>query len=939
MPWEPWPRKEITSLARYVTGRATQWLAVEGSRFDLTEDSDGRRRLVEALYMALSEKDIRYDLEGYHPSAALQPIRTPAEVIEAPRVGTCLDLAALFCGLCLGNELLPVLIVLDGHALAAVSLTYALRAWDNYRPEYEWFAKGPLTDPAKLRAQIDRGEMLAVECTGFARSVRLGQAEKDPYPESVGRTAEGRLPFMRALEAGRAQLDEGRRPFGFALDIAVAHYAWRIEPHDLSGASARAGGSPEKRFLPPLPSNIVSRPKYLDTLIALSRSANITASPPQSRKPCLITSLTGMPGIGKTTIALMAANTLSSSFPDGQLYINLNGFTEGEVPLRPEIALDSLLQQLGVPPAEIPFNVIQKSSLWNTLLASFRGIIILDNARNVHQISAAIPSATPSLIIITSRNQMPELTNADKIRLDTLEEDQACSLFASFFSFRPETDAETQALRDCARECGFLPLAIRIIASLWSSRARTFSEIATWMQYSRRDNWIYRNSDSDAEFAFNSSYRTLSTGAQTLFLACSALPGRDFTIQRLQEVLRRATFPIDALFELVDYSLITETRHSRFSMHDLLKLFGQKRRQQEVTEDSDSIPVASLSYYQTHAQLLMQQFDSGILNKDTLRHWLLDELNNITANCEACLERHSSSVAQLIFTIAPYCSRFAFNSGAYLLLSMGLDISLSSADPIAISEAHRSIAETLMNIGQFADADSHYTSSIAAALKGGAVDLVPTLQTAKAFCYERLGKYKEGLALLAEAENAFRRRGDASGVNAVQNTRGAIFWRLQQYQDALRCFGVDVDGLGRTFEVDGAVNHNNIGFTYYRLGDYRKARWHLFRSYRTEKAAGNINSMLVSEVNIGYVYAQTRRPHAGVAWAERAINTASAADNHFQHGRALDALGDGFSAMGKRQEAATAWKQAISIFDLCHAPESAEIREKLNAMRSTGDMP
>lgn len=82
--------------------------------------------------MALSEKDVRYDLEEYHPSDALQiRIRTPAEVLEAPRVGTSLDLAALFCGLCLGNELLPMLIVLDGQALAAVSLIHGLRAWDS----------------------------------------------------------------------------------------------------------------------------------------------------------------------------------------------------------------------------------------------------------------------------------------------------------------------------------------------------------------------------------------------------------------------------------------------------------------------------------------------------------------------------------------------------------------------------------------------------------------------------------------------------------------------------------------------------------------------------------------------------------------------------------------------------------------------------------------
>ena len=148
MPQEqPWSRQEPASLARYVTEQATRWLAIEDSRYDLSQAPDGRRQLAEALYLALSKKDIRYDLEGYHPSEEVQPIRTPAEVLEAPRQGTCLDLAALFCGLCLGNELLALLIVLDGHALAAVSLTHGLRDWDGYRPERKWLVAAGRRQP------------------------------------------------------------------------------------------------------------------------------------------------------------------------------------------------------------------------------------------------------------------------------------------------------------------------------------------------------------------------------------------------------------------------------------------------------------------------------------------------------------------------------------------------------------------------------------------------------------------------------------------------------------------------------------------------------------------------------------------------------------------------------------------------------------------------
>jgi hypothetical protein len=232
MSWDPWSRVDDRGLARFVTPEANRWLALDISRFDTTGQPDQRRLLVEAIYNALLKKDIRYAFEQYHPAESLQPIRTPAAILDAPREGTCLDLAALFCGLCLGNELLPILIVLEGHALVAVSLTHGLREWNSYRSERPLFDTGPLTDPAPLRELIDGSSYIAVECTGFAHSEVLGQIPGGPFPESMQRV-EGVLSFERAVTAGREQLDLPTRPFQFALDIAVAHYAWRIEPNSL----------------------------------------------------------------------------------------------------------------------------------------------------------------------------------------------------------------------------------------------------------------------------------------------------------------------------------------------------------------------------------------------------------------------------------------------------------------------------------------------------------------------------------------------------------------------------------------------------------------------------------------------------------------------------------------------------------------------------------
>jgi hypothetical protein len=236
--WSPWSRMDHRGLARFVTSQASRWLPLPISRFDLASQPDQWPLIASAIYEELKERNIRYALEEYHPSRALQTIRTPYEVIIAPQEGTCLDLAALFCGLCLANELLPILIVIEGHALAAVSLTHGLRDWNGYRPGHDLFASGPLTNAQALRDLIDQDCFAAVECTGFAHSDQLGQNTADE-PEAERRIG-GVLTFEQAVVAGRRQLDRADRPLRFALDVAVAHFDWRIEPYTLE---TPAGGS------------------------------------------------------------------------------------------------------------------------------------------------------------------------------------------------------------------------------------------------------------------------------------------------------------------------------------------------------------------------------------------------------------------------------------------------------------------------------------------------------------------------------------------------------------------------------------------------------------------------------------------------------------------------------------------------------------------------
>lgn len=126
MPYkELWSQIDDRQLAQFVITEIPDYFKLSDSINPLElRHWDERKELVKGIYEALRAKNIKYDTELFNSVENTQLIRTSKEILENPKVGTCLDLAVLFCGICLAYNLLPILIVLEGHALAAVSMLY-----------------------------------------------------------------------------------------------------------------------------------------------------------------------------------------------------------------------------------------------------------------------------------------------------------------------------------------------------------------------------------------------------------------------------------------------------------------------------------------------------------------------------------------------------------------------------------------------------------------------------------------------------------------------------------------------------------------------------------------------------------------------------------------------------------------------------------------------
>ncbi len=134
MLWE-WTRNNEKDLAKFVNREAIDVLSkpvpLNKPKLELLKDKPGREQIIKSIYEYLKDQTIEYDKPPYHDNLNRQIIRNPSEILVDRKQGTCLDLSLLFGSFCLGYGLLPLIIIIKGHAFVAVSLSLILEEWES----------------------------------------------------------------------------------------------------------------------------------------------------------------------------------------------------------------------------------------------------------------------------------------------------------------------------------------------------------------------------------------------------------------------------------------------------------------------------------------------------------------------------------------------------------------------------------------------------------------------------------------------------------------------------------------------------------------------------------------------------------------------------------------------------------------------------------------
>jgi tetratricopeptide (TPR) repeat protein/transcriptional regulator with XRE-family HTH domain len=285
-----------------------------------------------------------------------------------------------------------------------------------------------------------------------------------------------------------------------------------------------------------------------------------------------IQAISGMPGVGKTALAVHAAHRLAASFPDRQLFVDLHGHTPGRNPVGPEEVLAGLLTATGVDPRFLPADLTGRAMLWRDVMAGQRTLLVFDNAASSAQVAPLLPATSGSLVLVTSRRHLADLPGSVMpIPLDTLTPEQARTMF---IRLAPRaTHADPAAVEEMVGLAGHLPLAISLLARVHARHPSwTLAELTA---ETRRSVLTLAAEHVSVAPAFEVSWRYLQRSPQRLLALLGLHPG---TTTDSYAAAALSGIPVEQAVRLLDElhreGLLTETGYRRYRIHDLIRSYA-----------------------------------------------------------------------------------------------------------------------------------------------------------------------------------------------------------------------------------------------------------------------------------------------------------------------------------------------------------------------------
>ncbi|WP_436942694.1 AfsR/SARP family transcriptional regulator [Streptomyces sp. SudanB66_2053] len=296
------------------------------------------------------------------------------------------------------------------------------------------------------------------------------------------------------------------------------------------------------------------------------------SAPGQLATPVAV--ITGMGGVGKSSLAVHVAHRLKGRYPDGQLYADLTAPDGSRVP--PDLVLRHILAALGDPVSSCPEDCDRQAARFRSRVSGRRMLVLLDNAWDIGQVRALLPGSLQCTVIVTSRTPLGSLPTTVRVSLKPMDPSSAARLFSRIAGSAPSS-LTSKDLETVAALCGGLPLALRIAAARHATRLhRSLGDTIEGLRHERTRLEELTLDDLSVRRSFDVGYRRLTAQQARAFRELALLDRQEITDSDAALVLGwEPEEVLHALESLVDANMMESPKPGHYAFHTLLRVFAR----------------------------------------------------------------------------------------------------------------------------------------------------------------------------------------------------------------------------------------------------------------------------------------------------------------------------------------------------------------------------
>jgi tetratricopeptide (TPR) repeat protein len=651
--------------------------------------------------------------------------------------------------------------------------------------------------------------------------------------------------------------------------------------------------------------------------------------------------ITGTAGVGKTSLALHWAHAIRPHFPGGELYANLRGYAAGSA-ASPQEILGRFLEDLGVPAAQVPVERERRETMFRSLLADRRMLVILDNAADSTQVRPLLPATAGCLVVVTSRDALSGLVaqqGALRLEVTTFPTTDAVALLRATTADYRDRDRRAD-LAELARLCAGLPLALRIAAERaagWPSMP--LGELIDDLRgESARWNVLTADAEegSDAmRSVFEWSYQALPGPAARLFRLLGLHPGNEFGLPAVASLAGVEPAQARSLLDtLVRAHLLERRPAGRYEFHDLLRAYAAELvRQQESETDRTEILRRCLAWYlhtADAAQRAIAPYDSHVLDDqipapaallafdgyESAFQWYRSESANLVTATRLAADAGFPGIAWRLAVVlrAIYMHHNAFDDWV-TTARIAVDAAARAGEQAGEAEALENLGKAAFQALRLEEAEECHRAALAIRRRIGDRRGTAVSVNALGLLGLRRRRLEEAKSHFADSAQIFGELGDRRWTALMRSNPAETLCELGQSEEA----GEIVEQALADFRE--LRDHFGEGNALFLLSWARRESGDLEAAGRAIGAALSIADGEDNQVWRGHWLvesANVERTRGNPEEALRLCQESAAVQRRLgdaaREAVALDGAGEACQALGRLQEAAKLHRRAIAVY-------------------------